>query len=79
MYVWKPALVLRSRSQHHHIDLIRGSISTAARKSSLTVVVRTRVPAGDIGQQLRIDEPTDATAHGPGRGLFHGADIIKNG
>jgi len=23
MYVWKPALVLRSRSQHHHIDLIR--------------------------------------------------------
>jgi len=31
MYVWKPALVRRSRSQQHHIDLIRGSISTAAR------------------------------------------------
>jgi hypothetical protein len=29
MYVWKPALVLRSRSQQRHIDLIRGSISVS--------------------------------------------------
>ena len=27
MYVWKPALVPRSRSQHHHIDLVRTSVA----------------------------------------------------